>query len=126
MQLNQILDGERPLPDLMTFGKTVLCQKDLAKGNAVGKYRPISCLTFIWKLMTGILTEKMYCHSKRENVLASEQKGCRKGSRGTKDQLFIDKTVLRDCKKRHTNLVKVWIGYKKGYDMYPMAGLVSA
>ena len=29
--LNQILDGERPLPDWMTFGKTVLCQKDPAK-----------------------------------------------------------------------------------------------
>ena len=35
MQLNQILDGERPLPDWMTFGKTVLCHKDPAKGNAV-------------------------------------------------------------------------------------------
>ena len=75
---NQILDGERPLPDWMTFGRTELCQKDLAKGNAAGNYRPISCLTFMWKLMTGILTEKMYSHSERENVLASEQKGCHK------------------------------------------------
>ena len=104
VQLNQILDGERPLPDWMTFGKTVLCQKDLAKGSAVDNYRPISCLPLMWKLMTGMLAEKMYSHLERENVLPSEQKGCRKGSRGTKDQLLIDKTVLRDCKKRH-NLV---------------------
>ena len=48
--------------------------------------------------MTGILAEKIYSHLKRENVLPSEQKGCRKGSRGTKDQLVIDKMVLRDCK----------------------------
>ena len=40
-QLNHILNGERPLPERMTFGKTVLCQKDPAKGSAVDNYRPI-------------------------------------------------------------------------------------
>ena len=45
----------------------------------------------MWKLMTGILAEKMYSHLERENVLPSEQKGCRKGSRGTKDQLLMQK-----------------------------------
>ena len=104
VQLNRILDGERPLPDWMIFGKTVLCQKHPAKGNAVDNYRPVSCLPLMWKLMTGMSAEKMYSHLERENVLPSEQKGCRKGSRGTKDQLLIDKTVLRDCKKRHNNL----------------------
>ena len=32
-QLNHILDGERPLPDWMTFRKTVLCQKIPGKGQ---------------------------------------------------------------------------------------------
>ena len=41
VQLNQILDGERPLPDWMTFGKTSLCQKDPAKGSATDNYRSI-------------------------------------------------------------------------------------
>ena len=49
--------------------------------------------------MTGMLAEKMHIHLERENVLPSEQKGCRKGSLGTKDHLLIDNTVLRDCKK---------------------------
>ena len=40
VQLNQILDGERTLPDWMNFGKTVLCQKDPAKRSAVDNYRP--------------------------------------------------------------------------------------
>ena len=66
-----------------------------------------------------MLAKKMYSHLERENVLPSEQKGCRKGSRQTKDQLLIDKTVLRDCKKRHTNLAMAWIDYKKAYDMVP-------
>ena len=71
------------------------------------------------KLMIGILAEKMYSHLKINNVLPSEQKGCRKGSLGTKDQLLIDKTVLRDCKMGNTNLAMAWIEYKKAYDMVP-------
>ena len=62
VQLNQILDGERPLLDWMTFGKTVLCQKDQTKGSVVDNYRPISCLPLMWKLMTGMLAERMYSH----------------------------------------------------------------
>ena len=33
MRLNHVLDGERPLPDWMTFGKTVLCQNRSGKGQ---------------------------------------------------------------------------------------------
>ena len=51
------------------------------------------------------------------NLLPVEQKGYRRNSRGTKDQLLIDKMVLNDCKKRHTNLGRAQIDYKKAYDM---------
>lgn len=37
----------------------------------------------------------------REHGLPSQQMGCPKGSRRTKDQLLIDTTVLQDCKIRH-------------------------
>ena len=39
-------------------------------------------------------------------------------SRGAKDQLLIDKMILHDCRKRHTNLGIAWIDYKV-YDMVP-------
>ena len=113
VQQNRILDGERSSPDWITFGKTVMCQKDPAKGSAADNYRPISCLLLMWNIMTGILAKKMYGHLERENVLTSEQKGCLKGSRETKGQLLIDKTVLRDCKRGYTNLAMAWIDYKK-------------
>ena len=113
VQINQILDGKRPLPDWMTFGKTVLHQKDPTNGSAVDNYRPLSCLPLMWKLMTGMLAEKTYSHLERENILPSGQKERRKGSRGTKDQQLIDKTVLKDCKKRHNNLAKAWIDWQK-------------
>ena len=81
------------------------CAKiDPAKGSAADNYRSIFCLPLMWKLMTGMLVEEMHSQLEREGVLLSEQKRCRKGSHGTKDKLLIDKTVLGDCKRRHTNL----------------------
>ena len=61
----------------------------------------------------------MYNYLEREKILPEEQKGCKRGSRGTKNQLLIDKTVLKDCKKRHTNLSMAWIDYRKAYDLVP-------
>ena len=86
--------GERLLPDWITFGRTVLCQKDSVKVSAVDNYRSIPCVSLMWKLMTGMLDEKMDSHLERENVPPSEQKGCCKRSRKTKNQLLFDKTVF--------------------------------
>ena len=86
--------------------------KDLEKGTA-GNYRPITCLPVMWKLLTGIISGKLYEFLDTESVLPDEQKGCRKGSQGTNDQLFIDKMVLREAKSRKKNLAMGWIDYKK-------------
>ena len=63
--------------------------------------------------------EKLYQHLEKNGLLADEQKGRRKGSRGTKDQLLIDKAILKNCRRRLTNLSMAWIDYKKAYDMVP-------
>ena len=103
-QLNKILNGNEQLPDWLTNGRTVLCHKDRTKGNTVNNYRPISCLPLIWKLLTGIISEHLYRFLEEEKILPEEQKGCKRNSRGTKDQVLLDKAVLRDCKRRNTNL----------------------
>ena len=41
VQTNKILMGDDSLPAWMTHGRTVLCQKDPRKGNAVENYRLI-------------------------------------------------------------------------------------
>ena len=69
--------------------------------------------------MTGIFAEEMYDHLETNKLLPEEQKGCRRKSRGTKDQLLIDKMVIKNCKRRMTNLCLAWIDYKKAYDMVP-------
>ena len=53
------------------------------------------------KLLAGIISEDMYCFMENENLLPEEQKGYRRKSRGTKDQLLIDKAILKDCGKKN-------------------------
>ena len=73
----------------------------------------------MWKLLTRVIAKEMYDCLEQEQLLPEEQKGCRRGSRGTKNQLLIDKTVLKDCKKRHTNLSLAWIDFRKAYNFVP-------
>ena len=115
-QANKILMGDDSLPAWMTHGRTVLCQKDQLKGNSVKNYRQITCLPLMWKFLTVVKAEEMYDYLEQEKLLPEEQTGCRRGSRGTKDQLLIGKPVLKDCKKTHTNLSMAWIDYKSAYD----------
>ena len=101
----------------MTHGRTVLCQKDPKKRSAAENYRPIICLLLMWKISTGMIAEETYAYLDNMKLLLEEQKGCTRQSRVTKDQLLIDKTVLKDCKKRHANLCMAWRDYKKAYDL---------
>ena len=117
-QLDQCLQTGS-VPEWMTTGKTVLCLKDKEKGAIVSNFRPITCLPLMWKLLTGVLADHLYDHLDEKDLLPVEQKGCRRGSRGTKDQLLIDKAVIRNSKRRQTNLAMAWIDYKKAYDMVP-------
>ena len=87
------------VPPWLTQGSTTLIMKDESKGAEVSNFRPITCLPLMWKLLTGMISEGIYAHLDGENILPQEQKGCRKESRGTKDQLLIDKMVLKNCKR---------------------------
>ena len=71
------------------------------------------------KLLTVIISEDMYCFIENENLLPEEQKGYRRKSKETKDELLIDKTILKDCIKIRTNIAMGWIDYRKAYDFLP-------
>jgi hypothetical protein len=109
-QFNELLNGEKEIPTWLTNDKTFLCPKDPKKGAAVDNFRPISCLPVMWKLLTGVVTESLTVFLEENDVIPLEQKGCKRGSRGTKDQLLIDKLVLKDSKKRHT-IIFQWLGW---------------
>ena len=109
----------------MVRGRTVLIKKDTAKGAQASNYRPIAGLPMMWKLLTGVMGEMLYHHLERNGLLTDEQKGCRKGSQGTKDQLLVDKAILKNCRRRLTNLSMAWIDYKTAYDMVPYSWILK-
>ena len=41
-QRNELLSGKTEIPNWMNTGRTILCQKDPGRGNAVDNYRPIT------------------------------------------------------------------------------------
>ena len=88
-------------------------------------FRAITCLPLMWKLITGIISEDMYCFMEKGNLLSEEQKCCRRKSRGMKDQLLIDKAILKDCRKRRRNLAMAWIDYRKAYDFAPHSWILE-
>ena len=116
---------QRNVLEWMVKGRTVLIQKDAAKGTQANNYRPVACLSIMWKLLTGIMGEKLYQHLEGKELLADEQKGCRKGSLGTKDQLLVDKAILKNCWRGLTNLTMAWIDYKKAYDVVPHSWILK-
>ena len=113
------------IPEWMVKGRTVLIQKDPAKGTVASKYRPIACVPLMWKLLTGIFADKIYDHLLMNTILPYEQKGCRKGARSTKDQLLIDKAVLKEVKRFRKNVAMTYINYRKAYDMVPHSWILE-
>ena len=126
VQLQDILNDPTKIPEWLVTGRTVLLQKDKNKGTIPKNYRPITCLPTTWKLLSGIIADKVMEHLQSNNLLANEQKGVRPGSRGTKDQLMIDKTVCEDSKRRKTNLAVAWIDYQKAYDSVPHSWILES
>ena len=73
------------VPGWLVEGRTILVMKDSKKGTEVGNYRPIACLNLIWKLLTGIISDKTYDHLEENKLLPEEQKESRRKCQGTKD-----------------------------------------
>ena len=118
LQLTECLDSGF-VPSWLTRGRSSLLQKDKSKGNLASNYRPITSFQLMWKLMTGVIADQIYAYLDQEKLLPKQLKGCRKGSRGTNDLLYIDRAVIKEVMSRNKDLATLWIDYKKAYDMVP-------
>ena len=73
----------------------------------------------MWKLLTAIFVDKIYDHLLMNNNVPYEQKEYRKAARGTKDQLLIDKVMLKEVKRFRKNVTMAYINYRKAYNVVP-------
>ena len=93
----------------MTKRRKVLIQKDKSKENEGSNYSPITCLPLTWKLLTGTIVDEIYCFLENKRILPEEQKGCRRKSKGTGDQLYMDNMLLQEVKRKKKNSAMGWI-----------------
>ena len=112
-------------PDWLTKGTTYLLPKNEETSNPKN-YRPITCLSTMYKLITSISTERLYQFLDSNNILPEEQKGCKRGSYGCKDQLLINKMILENCHTKQKNLSTAWIDYKKAFDSVPHDWIIKS
>ena len=87
----------------MTRGRTALLLKDKSKGNIPSNYRPKTCLPLMWKFLSGVIADQIYGNLDQQQLLAEEQKRCRKRSRGTNYLLHINRAVIGEVKSRKKN-----------------------
>ena len=122
--LSRCVEHPMGLPDWVVRGKTTLLAKSENTSKA-DQYRPITCLTTMWKCLTGILSDKITNHLNSYNIIAEEQQGAVKNSYGTKTQLLINKSVVEDAIRNKKNLSMLYIDYSKAYDSVPHAWIIE-
>ena len=103
----------------LTTGRTTPIQKDKAKGTDPTNYTQITCLLTTWKLLPGIIADRISRHPESSRLVATEQTRERPESRGSKEQLLRDNAVCSHSKKRTTILAMAWIDYQKAYHLVP-------
>ena len=88
-------------------------------------YRPIACLPTTFKILTLVITDRLYNHLEKESIMTPEQRGGKKNCYGCKDQLMINNVILENCKKKKKNLSTAWIDYKKAFDSVPHSWILA-
>ena len=80
----------------------------------------------MYKILISLITERTYNFLDNNNILPTEQKGCKRESYGFKDQLMIDKMLLENNRSSCKNLSTAWKDYRKASDRVPHSWLLTS
>ena len=123
--LSEVVTNPSAAPEWLTEGITYLLPKNDETVNPKN-YRPITCLSTTYKLLTSIITDRTYSFLENNDIFPIEQKGCKRGSYGCKDQLLVNKMILEICHRKKRNLSTAWIDYKKAFDSVPHTWILES
>lgn len=110
-ELHQMF-SRNEFPESMMHANTILIHK---KGDAmdIGNYRPISLMSTVFKVVTRVLTNRVY--EKVCNQLSADQAGFRRGY-STVDHLLTINLLVEKCREWALPLCMVFIDFKKAFD----------
>ena len=113
-----VINDPQQIPEWLVEGTTNLLPKK--EETWIPKnYRPIACLPTTFKILTSVITDRLYNHLENESIMTPEQRGGEKDCYGCKDQLMINNAILKNCKAKKKNVSTTWIDYKKAFDSVP-------
>ena len=72
------------MPRYFTHGTTFLIPKGPMSDDP-SKFRPITCLPTIYKILTACINRLIYSHLEEHIIIAEEQKGCIKNQKDAKN-----------------------------------------
>ena len=108
LEMNRCLQDAH-VPEWMTKGNTTLIHKDPRKGTAPKQLLTHNLPPNDVENTNSTNKGKIYYSLTSRGLFPDEQKGCRKGSRGIAELLFIDQHILNESKTRRKNLAMAWI-----------------
>ncbi|KAL1448319.1 hypothetical protein WDU94_012418 [Cyamophila willieti] len=123
-QFQHCIQNPSELPKFLTEGITYMLPKN-EQIDSPASYRPITCLSTMYKLLTSILKNKIYDHIQQHKILCKEQNGVRPQSNGCKELLIIDTVISKQAKIKNKNISIAWIDYVKAYDSTPHSWLLE-
>jgi hypothetical protein len=118
---NILTEEPKKMPEWLTTGITYLLSKS-EDTKEQKNYRLITCLSTMYKTLTGIIARRISSHLEKHNLLPAEQKGNHSRSIRCKDKLLISKSIFEDSKKRKKNISRAWIVIRKHLIVYHIAG----
>jgi hypothetical protein len=113
------------MPRFLTVEVTYMLPK-LGPPSDPKNYRPITCLPTLYKILKSVISSVSYAHLAEHKILAPEQVGCRKGSRGCKELLIVDSVVSKQAKKEQPNISVRWVDFKKAFYSVPHSAMFMA
>ena len=101
---SKIVKDPKQTPDWLVEGATNLLPKK--EETWIPKnYRPIACLPTTFKILTSVITDRLYSHLEKEAIMTPEQRGGKKDCYGCKDQFDDQQCYLRKLQEEEEELV---------------------
>ena len=118
---NIILDSG-VLPEVWSVGLIKPNYKQKGEKDNPENYRPITLVSCIGKLFTGILSNRLYTYAENNEVFSNTQAGFRKGQ-STTDYIFILYSLIEMLNFRKKETFYAFIDLKQAFDTVWQDGL---
>ena len=113
--ISDLLRNEQ-CPMWQTLGRTVLIGKKNKILDRPEHFRPITCLSIIYKIQTSLVNTVLRSHIFSNNIWPFEQLGTMEKTLEAKEAIIFDRVINREVRMYKRNLYVGWTDVRKAYD----------